>query len=407
MIRLLPLSLLLLGQPLLAADEAVVPAVALEPAVSTAAPAPAAAAPAASPVAPAPQVIPAAPATPVAPSAAVAKPAPVDAAAKSAIDAAMAEIALWNSLKSSENIADYRLYLASYPAGSFADLAEFRIRELETRRMLAESASLWQTLKDGEDLEGIESFLLRFPQSPLHAEAELKAQTLRPLTLIVHYIRRDQVLLGWRLSHTLSQTTAAFDRLDEVGAVAHLRVKAKLAARRSGLVLQRGEQLEDCAGQREIRWDRPSEVWLLEQDCTVYTSLAQAQKALQQRTVPAGSRRLHYVRRDAQENGWNFALRSDKLLGGLFSLGARKDLVPLALRDGWGVYADWKEQEGQPAAALLLELSNDREQKENCDKPLRWPAEAGSEAWYVSGSCTLLFRLEDALTARRKALAQP
>lgn len=387
MMRLLPFSLMLLLPQLSAADELVAPATAAVLPASTAS------SPRAEPV--------------LVPPAPMVAPAVVDPVAPSAIDVAMAEIALWNSIKASENSADYRRYLARYPAGSFADLAEFRIRELETRRMLAESTAEWQILQGGEDLAGIESFLLRFPQSPLHAEAELKAQTLRPLTLIVHYIRRDQVLLGWKLSHTVSQTSVAFDRLDEVGAVAHLSVKAKLAARRSALVLQHGDWVEDCAGQREVRWDRPAEIWLLEQDCTAYASLALAQKALLQRVVPPGSRRLHYVRRDGQEAGWNLLLRSDKLLGGLFSLGGRKEGQPLAMRDGWGMYADWKEQEGQGGATLLVDLANEREQKESCDKPLRWPAEAGAEAWYISGSCTLLFRLEDALAARRKLLAKP
>lgn len=347
-----------------------------------------------------------APVAAVATSPATAAATPAADPGRGAIDAAIAEIALWNSIKNSDNVADYALYLKRYPDGSFADLAQFRVRELETRRMVAEATARWQQIKDGEDLEAFEDFLRRYGQSPFAAEAEQKAQTLRPLTLTVHYLRRDQVLLGWKIRHELSQTTVPFDRIDDDGAIALLSVKAKLAARRSGFVLLHRGQVEECAGTREIRWDRPVSIWLLEQDCGVYTSLEQAQKAMAERVVPKGARRLHYLRKDGQEANWSLILRGDGLLGGLWSLG-KKDELALTRRDRWGAWADWVEQEGQGTATLVLQLSSLRDEKEVCPQPLRWPAEAGKEAWYVAGTCTLVFSLDEALAARRKALGTP
>lgn len=321
-----------------------------------------------------------------------------------AIDAALAEIAAWNAVKGSENTSDYQAYLKRYPEGSFAELAEFRIRELDTRKMLADSAALWLTLKNGEDLESIEAFITQYGQSPLAAEAEMKARTLRPMPLVVHYIRQDQVLIGWKLKHESSQLMVPFDRLDDVGGIAHLGVKAKLAAQPSGFSLLHGEKAETCAGQREIKWDRPTEIWLLERDCAVYGSLAAAKKALQQRIVPKGMRRLHYWRADGQESAWSFVLKNDKLLDGLFSLMSRKESMAFRQRDQWAAFADWKEQEGQAGVPLLLALHDGADHREICEKPVKWPAEKGSEAWYVSGSCTLLFDLGSALQAQKAAV---
>ncbi|MEX0923278.1 MAG: caspase family protein [Rhodovibrionaceae bacterium] len=54
------------------------------------------------------------------------------------------ELAFWDSIKSSDSIADYQAYLGSYPEGQFAPLAVARIAELEARvaRLEAEQARL-------------------------------------------------------------------------------------------------------------------------------------------------------------------------------------------------------------------------------------------------------------------------
>lgn len=361
--------------------------------------------PAADAPAPAAPAAPAVPANQQAPAAPEPVPAANTAAAPAVLDAAMAEIAAWNAIRSSNDSADYRNFLERFPAGAFADLAQFRLRELETRRQLAAAEAAWPRVRASDELREVEDFLRLYPLSPLKQEAEALLQTLRPLTLTVHYLRRDQSLLGWSLRHDGSQTVVPFDRMDERGVIAQLSIKARQAQRRSSLSLAQGSQLDDCGGQREIRWERPREIWLLQQDCTVYDSAADAQRALRERAVPAGQRRLHFLRKDEREADWLFVLRSEKLLGGLLSLVSRAEGVPFKQRDRWGAWADWAEQEGQAAATLLLDLSDGRDRREVCDKPLRWPAQAGREAWYVAGSCTLLFSLEEAIKARRLALA--
>ncbi len=54
-------------------------------------------------------------------------PAPAAAPAAVPVDPQQADIAYWNSIKSSKNAADYKTYLEKYPNGEFVDLAKLRI----------------------------------------------------------------------------------------------------------------------------------------------------------------------------------------------------------------------------------------------------------------------------------------
>jgi tetratricopeptide (TPR) repeat protein len=58
-------------------------------------------------------------------------PAPTAAAAPAAapVDPQQADIAYWNSIKSSKNAADYKSYLEKYPNGEFVDLAKLRVEQ--------------------------------------------------------------------------------------------------------------------------------------------------------------------------------------------------------------------------------------------------------------------------------------
>jgi tetratricopeptide (TPR) repeat protein len=59
-----------------------------------------------------------------------AEPAPAAAAAPAPVDPQQQDIAYWNSIKSSKNVADYKTYLEKYPNGEFVDLAKLRIDQL-------------------------------------------------------------------------------------------------------------------------------------------------------------------------------------------------------------------------------------------------------------------------------------
>jgi tetratricopeptide (TPR) repeat protein len=58
-----------------------------------------------------------------------AAPAAVAAPAAAPVDPQQADIAYWNSIKSSKNAADYKAYLEKYPNGEFVDLAKLRVEQ--------------------------------------------------------------------------------------------------------------------------------------------------------------------------------------------------------------------------------------------------------------------------------------
>ena len=58
-------------------------------------------------------------------------PAPAPAPVASAFDPRTAELSYWESIKASRDPADYRDFLAQFPAGTFAGLAQRKLRELE------------------------------------------------------------------------------------------------------------------------------------------------------------------------------------------------------------------------------------------------------------------------------------
>jgi tetratricopeptide (TPR) repeat protein len=62
-----------------------------------------------------------------------AQPAPDEPRPKGAAQARDTEIAIWDRIKNSDDPADFRGYLRTYPAGEFAGLARIRLRVLETR----------------------------------------------------------------------------------------------------------------------------------------------------------------------------------------------------------------------------------------------------------------------------------
>jgi tol-pal system protein YbgF len=83
-----------------------------------------------------------------------------------------AEIVLWKSIESSENLADFRSYLDQYPQGVFAVLAHRHLAEANTK---ADYQAAFGLLKDGQydrAIVAFQKFLAAYPDSSLADNAQ-------------------------------------------------------------------------------------------------------------------------------------------------------------------------------------------------------------------------------------------
>lgn len=81
-----------------------------------------------------------------------------------------AEIAFWETIKTSTNPDDFREYLKKYPEGEFAGLAKNRLNTLEAaakaeaaKKEEAAERSHWESIKDSNKLEDFRVYLEKYP----------------------------------------------------------------------------------------------------------------------------------------------------------------------------------------------------------------------------------------------------
>ncbi len=84
------------------------------------------------------------------------------------IDATAFELSYWDSIKNSKDAGDFKSYLDKYPDGHFAALAKTRIQSLDNSgKPLSEStqteATYWNQIKDSQNPADFRAYLAKFP----------------------------------------------------------------------------------------------------------------------------------------------------------------------------------------------------------------------------------------------------
>lgn len=88
------------------------------------------------------------------------------------VDPVAIELSYWESIKSGQNVEDFKAYLKEYPAGRFAALAKNRIDALEAAAPAeipkatasATELAFWDSVKDSTNSEDLRAYLKKYPQ---------------------------------------------------------------------------------------------------------------------------------------------------------------------------------------------------------------------------------------------------
>jgi len=128
--------------------------------------------------------------TPPAPVATTPAPEPEKPAADDAAATLRAETAFWTSVAESDDPADFEAYLEQYPEGNFAALARRRIDRLNTpepdqddkkgaAEALRAETAFWTSIAQGDNLADFEAYLAQYPDGAFAALANARIETLR------------------------------------------------------------------------------------------------------------------------------------------------------------------------------------------------------------------------------------
>jgi len=88
------------------------------------------------------------------------------------------EIAFWQSVQASDDDAEYRIYLETYPDGTFADLARARLDGTSKIEEPGVELAFWETVRDSDDPTMIRAYLDKYPEGEFRALAEILLQRL-------------------------------------------------------------------------------------------------------------------------------------------------------------------------------------------------------------------------------------
>lgn len=86
------------------------------------------------------------------------------------------EIAFWQSVQASDDDTEYRIYLESYPDGTFADLARARLEGTSRIEEPGVELAFWETVRSSEDPTMIRAYLDKYPDGEFRALAEILLQ---------------------------------------------------------------------------------------------------------------------------------------------------------------------------------------------------------------------------------------
>jgi hypothetical protein len=108
--------------------------------------------------------------------------------AASSVDPAAIELSYWESIAGSGNVEDFRAYLKEYPAGRFASIAKNRIATLEAAPSVearkpeasasATELAYWDSVKNSTNADDLQAYLRKYPQGEF---AELANNRLKAL----------------------------------------------------------------------------------------------------------------------------------------------------------------------------------------------------------------------------------
>ena len=110
---------------------------------------------------------------------ALAAPAPVVPALDTV---AQAEFAFWDSIKSSNSAADYQAYLSTYPSGRFAALARARVAGVDRQSLSqgdSRDQSFWDSIRSSNNPAEYEVYLAQYPKGQYAAIARTRIEQFR------------------------------------------------------------------------------------------------------------------------------------------------------------------------------------------------------------------------------------
>ena len=93
------------------------------------------------------------------------------------------ELAIWQSVETTEDTAEYQAYLDRYPNGTFAPLASTRVADPSTS-VASEPEShqvelaFWDSVTDSDDPEMFEAYLTKYPDGEFKSLAEIRIRSL-------------------------------------------------------------------------------------------------------------------------------------------------------------------------------------------------------------------------------------
>jgi adenylate cyclase len=107
----------------------------------------------------------------------------------SSIEGAELELAFWNSIKDSERVTEFELYLKRYPDGPFADLAKSRLGAIRSaqgtslsdvarQEVLAVELAFWEAAKESNSAAELRAYLDRYPSGEFTALANARLDAL-------------------------------------------------------------------------------------------------------------------------------------------------------------------------------------------------------------------------------------
>ena len=100
-------------------------------------------------------------------------------------DAKSVELVFWNSINDSVSAADYEAYLAQYPEGDFAALANARLEEFATSgappRDPADRGvelSFWESVRESDNPRSLRAYLDKYPAGEFRTLADIRLKEL-------------------------------------------------------------------------------------------------------------------------------------------------------------------------------------------------------------------------------------
>lgn len=163
-------------------------------------------------------------------------------------DGAAFEYNYWDSIKNSQNIDDFKAYLAKYPNGQFAELANNKIKTLDKVVKQTEPSSsssgtdaatevaYWDYIKNSANLEDFQAYLKRYPNGVF---AELAANRVKALTAAIKEKEKEDEARRLEAQAAIPIKTFKVDFIWKAGFGISGSMPAKL------LIFDRGFRIDD------------------------------------------------------------------------------------------------------------------------------------------------------------------